>query len=367
MEMNCKNGPIKIGHAIETDPDFRSKQKGEHIQCILTLTRSCTQDCDFCAVDALYNPSITACADRALAEQLAGRELLPDQWCSVVERLLAMDPFAEFDLSGGDCLALPWVPNQLIPFILERVQTCKQVSITSTAEALQSWFNKTRLTCPEKMPGSVHVTFDGYRPYSFENIRLASQVREFGMEIHVECPLTAENCDLDKIREIYYMVKDAKVRELLLMRFFPVGRAARESGISEFEPPADAYRAAIAEFNRLEGMHTDGPTIKVQCALRKFEPKGTGATPCKMGTTTWCVMPNGTLLICPWAYSINGRPLDEVFVAGNILQRDYEEINTRALRLRKILHGKYPRDCRIRAFVQESREETKASLKTGIC
>jgi hypothetical protein len=341
---------------------------GRHnTQYILTLTRCCTQNCEFCAVDALYSPSIRGCVDRAHAEQLAGRELTPGQWCSIVEKLLAIEPTAEFDLSGGDCLALPWVPHQLIPFIMERVQSPQQVSVTSTPDSLQAWLVEIRASRPDMIPGAVHVTFDGYRQYSFDNIRLASQVRELGMDIHVECPLTVENCDLEKVREIYSVAKDAHVSEILLMRFFPVGRGADKYGLDGLEPSANTYRTAIAEFYRLAGQHTDGPTIKVQCALKQFKPEGTGTVPCKMGDTTWCVMPNGVLLICPWAYGRNGRPLGEVFVAGNVLHGDYGKCRSKARGLRDILRRKYPRACRIHAFVEESRGRIKSSVSAGAC
>ena len=365
MTISAKNETATARNEIETGGECGIERKSKHIQCILTLTRCCTHDCDFCAVDALYSPSIAGCADRAYTEQLVGRELTSDQWCSVVRKLLAIDPYAEFDLSGGDCLSLPWVSRQLIPFILERVQSRKQVSVTSTADSLQAWLDDTHASCPDKMPSAVHVTFDGYRQYSFDNIRIASQVRELGMDIHVECPLTVGNCDLDKVQEIYYTVKDVHVSELLLMLFFPVGRGADKHGLSGLEPSADMYRAAIAEFFRLAAKYPDGPIIKVQCALKEFEPEGTGAAHCKMGDATWCVMPNGILLICPWAYGKNGRALDDAFVAGNVLHSDFGECRSMARGLRDSLRHKYPRECRIRAFIADSNDRTRTSGAKG--
>ncbi|MFA6449251.1 MAG: hypothetical protein WCX65_07290 [bacterium] len=336
-------------------------RKPHKMQYILNLTRCCTQDCEFCAVDALYSPSIEGCIELAHAEQLAGRELTPDQWCSVVEKLLSIDPTAEFDLSGGDCLALPWVSKQFIPFIMERVQSRQQVSVTSTATPLQSWLVETRAISRDKIPGVVHLTFDGYRPYSFDNIRLSSQIRELGTDIHVECPLNVENCDIEKVRKIYDAVEDAQVSELLLMRFFPTGRGVDKNGLGGLEPSDDTYRSAIAEFYRLDKQHQNGPAIKVQCALKQFTPQWTGFSPCKMGNTTWCVMPNGTLLICPWAYGMNGSPLSNDFVAGNILHDDYETCFSMARVLRDAMSCKYPRECRIHAFVMESKGRCGAS------
>lgn len=336
----------------ENGSEVGGNRKRKCTHYILTLTRSCTQNCDFCAVDALYSPTVAGCAERARQEQLAGRELSSDQWCAVVEKLLSIDPYAKFDLSGGDCLALPWVSQKLIPFILDRVRSRTQLSVTSTAEALHGWLANIGDIRLGARPGAVHVTYDGYRQYSFDNIHLASRIRELEMDFHVECPLTEGNCDLDKVRDIYSAMKDAHVSEVLLMRFFPVGRGADEYRLSGIEPSPEKYLAAIAEFCRLAAKFPEGPTIKVQCGLKNIELDRIRAVPCKMGESTWCIMPNGDLLVCPWAYGMNGRPLDSGFVAGNVLNNDLDECRSRARGLRNVLRNKYPKACRVHAFVE---------------
>jgi len=338
--------------------DF-TRTKNSHPTFILSLTRCCTQNCTFCAVDALYCHSITGCRDRAYTEQLIGRELTPDQWCSVIDKLITANPYAEFDLSGGDCLALPWVYLQLIPHILERVQTRKQISVTSTATSIQTYFEETHNISSAQRPGAMHVTFDGCREYSFENIRLAAKINEFEMDLHVECPLTVENCTPSKIQEIFLTAKNAHVSEILLMRYFPVGRGSQLYGLDGLNPSPNMYRFAIHMFLQLASQHPDGPTIKVQCALKQFSNQQTGVAQCKMGDGTWCVMPNGALLICPWAYGLEGNPLDDTFVAGNILRDEYGECRSRAQDLRATLHRKYPMECRVIRFVDENNHDPK--------
>lgn len=357
--------PISTRHGIATRYQTSPKTNIKPSQWILTLTRCCTENCEFCAVDALYCPTIADIRHRSQMEQQSGRELTPDQWCSVAAKLLQIDPASEFDLSGGDCLSLPWVPHQLIPFILERVKSRKQVSVTATATSLRLWLNEARVLAPEKRPGSVHVTFDGYRPYSFENLRLASLVSDLGMELHAECPLTNENCSVEKVNEIYYALQNSSVREILLMRFFPVGRGT-ENAWRQFEPPAEMYRAAISEFKRLATLNEGGPVIKVQCALKKFEYQE-GGVPCKMGNSTWCVMPNGVLLICPWAYGLNGLPIDDAFVAGSILHNDFSEFRSKAHVFREALRQKYPRECRIQALVERFKHPLTTQIHGARC
>ena len=329
---------------------------------ILTLTRCCTYDCEFCAVDALYSPSVAGCADLADEQQAAGRELTPEQWCGVAKRILDRDPRAEFDLSGGDCLALPWVSRQLIPSILNQTQNPRQVAVTSTAKSLVQWIDKAGTSNWAK-PGTIHITYDGYRPYSAENIALVPQVRNLGVDVHVECPLTTENCHVAGVRSVYHALKDARISELLLMRFFPVGRGADKSRLGGYEPSGSNYRDAIAEFMRLEKEHPDGPRVKVQCALGGFLPGGDGAAKCKMGDGTWCIMPNGTLLTCPWAYGMGGYPLDEAFNAGNALQTNVAEWLSAGRHLRAELRSHYPRKCIVRAFTQDLLDGTHATQR----
>ena len=100
---------------------------------ILSLTRCCTYNCEFCAVDAHYNDSVSGCAALAAKEREAGGELGPAQWCDIVAKILRSNPNAEFDLSGGDCLALPWVYQELIPFINEKTHN-KRHSHNSNGE-----------------------------------------------------------------------------------------------------------------------------------------------------------------------------------------------------------------------------------------
>lgn len=320
---------------------------------ILTLTRCCTHKCDFCAVDALYKPTVAGCAALADREQAAGRQLTPDQWCEVVGKIHDENSSAEFDLSGGDCLALPWVSDRLIPFILGLTKNPEQVAVTATAKSLVPWIEKAAKSSHAK-PGAIHITYDGYRDYSFENILLVPRVRELGVDVHVECPLTTENSHVAGARKIFHALTEAGIREMLLMPYFPVGRGAARGRMEGFEPSGDQYREAISEFMTLAKEHSGGPRVKVQCALRRFMGPAGRATRCKMGDATWCVMPDGTLLTCPWAYGLGGKPLDEAFNAGNALRSGVEQWKSRGRSLRSALRRSYPGACMVRAFIDDS-------------
>ena len=316
---------------------------------ILTLTRACSEACSFCAVDAYR---ISGNGGWPAQQHRAKGELLPEEWRAVAEKILTAHPHAAFDLSGGDCLALPWVGDSFIPFLMERVRDRNHVALTAPAASLGSWLERAKGHLPESLPGSVHITYDGYRAYSFANIKLAPVARAAGVDMHVECPLTSDNCNTKDVKDIYLTARESGIGEMLIMRFFPVGRAAKAiSRCAELEPLPDMYRAAIAEFRRLESTYKDGPKIKVQCALKKFDPCFDGSDPCKMGDQTWCVMPDGTMLICPWAYGMGGNPLHDCFVAGNILTNSLGMLDAKAVALRAMHADNDPGECRILSFL----------------
>ncbi len=326
---------------------------GSTTQCILNLTRCCTQNCDFCAVDAIFCRSVRDCASRSRQEQNAGREMTPQQWCNVVERILAFDPNTEFDLSGGDCLALPWVAETLIPFILSRVHSRDQVSVTSTADSIRLWLNILGQSPELLRPRAVHITYDGCRQYSFDNMAIVPNLQRLGVDVHAECPITRENCEQEVVKSIYAVVKESQIKELLLMGFFPVGRGQNRAGVNGLEPSPEQYRKAIAQFLNLRNQDADGPKVKVQCTLKGYMPGSDGRTPCKMGKRTWCVMPNGCLLTCPWAYSTGGRPLSREFAAGNLLRENIADCLSTASDLRHSLWRKFSGKCLVKAFVGE--------------
>lgn len=344
-------------------------------KCILTLTRCCTQNCDFCAVDAIVPLSVINClrdcAANAAKEQEIGNELTHDQWTKVIKNLLLIDNKMEFDLSGGDCLALPWVRNEFIPFLLETVGDNKRVSITATAVSLRAWLDEIHKIDNPIFPGNVHITYDGYRPYSFDNLALVKPLRDLGVDVHAECPLTVENCSQTMVNRIYKVMLDYQISEILLMRFFPVGRGVKSGESNPWEPTALQYRNAIAEFQRISKLYNNGPKIKLQCALKEYIPESRGYVLCKMGNSTWCVMPNGDVLICPWAYGMNGNALDQSFVAGNALDSP-EFIVKQSSLLIKAQYKEAPGKCKVLEFgknkinaFEHDRQDDRLSCRGG--
>jgi len=248
-------------------------------------------------------------------------------------------------------MALPWVAEILLPFVLRRVHHRDQVSVTATANSLRLWLEAVARTPEWLRPGAVHITYDGCRQYSFDNMALVPDMQRLGMDVHAECPITVENCGQDAVKSIYAAVKEAHITELLLMGFFPVGRGGDKLGLDGLEPSPSQYRQAIAQFLGLAAQDENSPKIKVQCTLKAYLPNNDGRTFCKMGRKTWCVMPDGCLLTCPWAYGTGGRPLNRDFVAGNLLRDSVTDCLSTASERRHALWCRFPGECVVRAFV----------------
>lgn len=354
----CIKQDTEKGNILLNNTNIESTSPSNYV---LTLTRSCSQKCDFCAVDA-YGDSIEDCIQLAGKKQKIGEELTVEQWLKVVDKILADDPHTRFDLSGGDCLLLPWVRHEFIPSLMKRVKK-EQVSITATAESIELWMEELQYQNHDNLPGTIHLTYDGVRDYSFKNMELAKKLIKKGFDIHFECPLTKENCIEKNIRNIFSEVLAAGVSEILLMRYFPVGRGANAEEVIKNQPTDKMYELAIREFKKYELLYKKKLKLKVQCSLKYFDKESPVTNACKMGKTTWCVMPNGDLLICPWAYGLGGKPLHSSLITGNLLKQSINECHKIGLLRRQALNHDFPNKCKIFEYVKLT--NTKGSNKTN--
>lgn len=335
------------------------------MKIICNITRCCTENCTFCAVDALcpQDKTSSACAQLNKKEVANGGELSESQWMGVFDNMISGSHANnyEIDLSGGDCLALPWVWQRAIPSLIEKLGP-ENVAVTAPATSLKPWLEMLLKNPLVIRPKTIHVTYDGSRQYGNENLVLLSLARDCHIDIHVECPISVENSLNAAV--IYHELSKVGVSEIALIRYFPTGRGLHMS--ATMEPSPEDYRKAIINFLALEARTKNGPRVKLQCALKGFHPESSGVTPCKMGCNSLCVMPNGTLLTCPWAYGMGGQPLDPVFVAGNLAQESFLDCFDRVSGLSDVLRKQYPTDCRVCGFVAEQRKHKFPSMAQNI-
>lgn len=249
------------------------------------------------------------------ARQASLSELSYSEKISVLDNLDGFTP--KIDISGGDPLA--------VPDTLPLIQECSNrfgspnVTVTATGATLRRMdpgFAKDHV-------GELNFTYDMPGPdgsdtrppkYSEVNLAAAKRFMDVGLSLRAECPLTTRNVSPVVIRQIFNDLHVAGVKSLLATRMFPVGRGERHATLL---PSPEQYRIAISELREMEA-RLGYPKLKLQCALRFFDNPGQSENPCDLMRVSFGLMPEGTLLASPWAYGLRGRPLDDVWVLGNL-------------------------------------------------
>lgn len=254
--------------------------------------------------------------------QRQGRELTMEQKLLLLNHIEGHR--VRLDISGGDALS-PQENYKLLEAAAERFGR-ESITLTATGAGL-SHYNIARLV---ELIIELNFTFDGepdptepLRPvaYAAGNLRRAKKFAEAGVSTRAECPLSAQNLEPDKLTAIYQQLHDAGVDKLLLMRLFPVGRGEL---LPEAVPTNQQYRRAIATLRKLEARYGT-PQVKLQCALQLMEGPS-AINPCDAITESFGLMWDGTLLGSPWAINKSGKPMDEAWVLGNLVDSTLAEI-----------------------------------------
>jgi len=319
------------------------------IDIIYNLTLVCQWDCAVCCVDAVHvrkknghailrsegltketkvplkegDSDVYEAAYRFRASQ--GLELTLEKKRQVIDNLSAYD--ARVDISGGDALLLR--DNfEMLRYASHKLGR-DNVSLTATG-AGSSRYSATELA---PLIDEYNFTFDAEsitdvanRPsgYALGNLKKAEAFARLGAKTRAELPLTKSIMSEDHLARVYKLLHEKGIGKLLLMRLFPVGRGGGVS--SEIPTPAD-YQRAIATMRRLEAVYKT-PVLKLQCALKHLANVQTpgNLNPCDLVHESFGLMSDGTLLASPWAIGGVGRPLDPVWVLGNLAETRMEDI-----------------------------------------
>lgn len=321
---------------MATQTDVLAKQK---VDIIWNMTLVCPWNCAICCVDAVEvkknkgliqlrsdaltkveqitpDPSKGSLFDQALAlRQHRGLELDFAGKMRVLDHLQSFLP--KIDVSGGDPLSV--TENLQVMKIAAQRFGKEQITLTATGAGLA------RCNPAEIAPfiGELNFTYDNItvdgnpnRPagYANGNLRKAAQFVAAGVKTRAECPLSAQNLSEEVLRRLYLNLHQAGIDQLLLMRLFPVGRGTFRA--TEVPTPAE-YRQAIQLLRQLEA-DLGHPKLKLQCALKFFDRQDMKENPCDLLRESFGLMSDGTLLASPWAIGGHGKPLDEVWVLGNL-------------------------------------------------
>lgn len=275
--------------------------------------------------------------DQALRyRQITGRELTLEQKVAVLDHLQGHR--VRVDISGGDALS-PREGYTLLDAASSRVGK-ENVTLTATGAGLANY----DIASIQDLIGELNFTYDGepdpdnqLRPsaYASGNLRRARMFADVGVPVRAECPLNVQNAEPAVLSRIYRDLHDAGVSKLLVMRLFPSGRGALRP---EDIPSIAQYQTAIALLRQLEARY-GFPVVKLQCALRHIEGP-TGKNPCDAGTESFGLMWDGTLLGSPWAIDRSGKPIDEAWVLGNLVDNTLTHVleSDKVKRLRARAH-----------------------------
>jgi MoaA/NifB/PqqE/SkfB family radical SAM enzyme len=326
---------------------------------IWNITLICPWDCEFCCTDAAHvsttagsivlrenslSKSKTVSRDLSsffktkypgvhyskydlalIDRQLRGLEPTFEEKMEVLSNLKGLN--LKIDFAGGEPLACH--ENILIIKAASEIFGKKSISVTSTGVIskahsildISDFIGEYEFTYDEP-----HVTLNQCRPkgYNNSNLRIATKFSEHGVRTKAQLPIHRGNISKLAAELIYSSLCSSKITELLLMRTFPVGR-----GIPYLEDNEITKSELIQAIRNYSQLETPNKTnIRLQCALKTLTKSEHFITnPCDLMQSSYGINFQGDLLISAWANNVNGLPLSDDFVLGNLCKSSFQEIS----------------------------------------
>ena len=324
---------------------------------IWNISLLCPWDCEFCCTDAIHVKKTLSgilTRERNLSKQVLIHDNSDIPWHSELNELKISPNFMDkalyhrqassfeltfdekikilnnidnsdtsIDFAGGDPLAC--AENILILSQASKIFGKNNISITSTGHSISRY----PINTIANIIGTFEFTFDEprdsipkHRPsgYNSLNLQAANKLKHFGVKTKCQIPLHNGNNYKDAIYSIMNSLKTANVDEVLLMRTFPVGRGMNHHYVHtcfDIKRTIDTYFSISKEIN--------GPQIRLQCALKHLYDTE-GDNPCDLVRKSYGINYQGLLLASAWATNIDGTPLSEDFILGNIVSNKLSEI-----------------------------------------
>lgn len=261
---------------------------------IWNVTNKCPYLCSFCCLDA--NSST--------------KDLSLEQKLKIIENIDVQN--ITLDISGGE--PLMFEENLELIRLASKKFGRSSISVTSTGRGLE------RVNL-EELSGDVYeigFTYDfphepsPDRPFGYNshNLELAEEASKFGIKTLAQIPLIKSNNSKGIIKEIYRNLSDAKIDNVLLIRFSESGRGISRRGLAlnqdEINHSFDYYRQLEKEYG--------GPRIRVAPSIRgDFLRKV---------LTSLNISNEGLLLSNPWSYAQGGMP-ENRYILGDLTQERF--------------------------------------------
>lgn len=326
------------------------KSSSAPIDIIYNMTSVCPHDCAACCVDATHvtrrgdeiflrtdglqkvqritrtNRTDNIFDTAALALQKRGLELTLQEKLKIIDNIDVGN--VRLDISGGD----PLVVTDNLTVLKEASKKLGRDFVTLTATG--SGMANVDLTALLPEIGEFNFTYDSAslddtvdRPktYASRNLALGRDLARLGAKTRAEFPITRPTSSPDHVERLYMQLHDAGIDKLLLMRIFTVGRG--HTVAEKTLTPAE-YRDVINQLRDLEKRYKK-PAVKLQCALRHLETDASFTdqiNPCDFVRESFGLTPRGILLASPWAINATGKPIDDTFVLGSLLETPLSQL-----------------------------------------
>lgn len=306
---------------------------------IWNLTRACPWDCAICCVSGFHICNTTEHIIQS-AQKEKGKELTLAEKLTVL-KILADKDF-EIDFSGGDPLyydedfrvveqATRWLPARKI-----------SVSMTGSKITDAKLELLKKVSVVEFTLDNLPETENIFRPrgYNFASMIAIKKCVAAGIKTRVVTVLYSATISKENLENVYRWLCENNISEWELLRFYPVGKAAKLVEIT----PSNSKYLNIMKF--LRGFH--GFTkIFFQHSLKILE----GVLKCPAVINSVGILPDGQVTACAWAIDENCCPFKN-FHLGKLPEDYLDEMLDSARKVSE--YSERTRFCRTIAYIEKN-------------
>ena len=280
---------------------------------VVDVTYRCNARCRYCKwsvgdtsvsfnrspVDLCVNPSILQAANISRVVLSGGEPLLYSDIDVVIRHY-----------RSAQIPDIVIITNGLIAS-LSRLKACVSYGATGFAFSIDSSPNDTIIQCARAMTHKQHEQV-------FRNLSNArSLVELYGIELTVNCVLSASNCSLESIKQLMY---DCAERGVTSIKFQPVFN----DGFMEVNAPELRLGSEHASIIRSIGRDSSrwpivtNPLHFFEEVAKMCEGQTLDSRSCGLNGTTY-LLQEGGLVICPWISSTPAKTVNDI----SRLSRDF--------------------------------------------
>lgn len=266
---------------------------------IWNATRNCPWDCAFCCISATKQRDKDALSE---SDKL-----------DIVKNLENSN--VKVDFSGGEPLISE--ENFCILEALANSIGRENVAITTTGKGRGIREIQRLGNCVSEVSFTYDFPDDNYiyRPagYNSSNLALGREAASCGISTMAQTPLTSMNISKSIVQRIFRNLREAGIKKILLMKYFPSGRGADKD---ELVPMRYHVKNAITEYKKLQKKYKK-PVVRLVASLY--------GDIFGRYLAAFNISPEGLLLSNSWSYNENGD-VDYNFVLGNIKRKSFNEL-----------------------------------------